>query len=67
LPSIPVPLAKPDPAIPLDLQLLVNGIYDRYRYARSIDYNKPLTPPLTSEEADWLKQLLRAHAKPQKR
>jgi hypothetical protein len=67
LPSIPVPLAKPDPAIPLDLQLLVNGIYDRYRYARSIDYTKILTPPLSPEDADWLNQQLRARAKPQKR
>src|SRR6185503_15992143 len=41
LPAIQVPLAKPDADISLDLQPLIDGIYQRYRYARSIDYTQP--------------------------
>ena len=60
LPRIPVPLAKPDPDIALDIQPMIDEIYDRFRYARSIDYRKPLSPPLDIAEAGWLKQQLQA-------
>jgi hypothetical protein len=56
LPVIPVPLAKPDPDVPLDLQPMIAEIYQRFRYLRSIDYTKALTPPLDTAEAVWLKQ-----------
>ena len=59
-PSIPVPLAKPDPDIPLDLQPMIDAIYQRSRYERSIDYSRPLTPPLHAAETGWLKQQLEA-------
>jgi hypothetical protein len=58
LPTIPVPLARPDPDIPLDLQPMIAAIYQRSRYKRSIDYNKPPSPPLSPEEAAWLQQQL---------
>jgi hypothetical protein len=59
LPAIPVPLAKPDHDVPLELQPMVDEIYRRFRYERSIDYRKPLNPPLDSAGALWLeKQLL---------
>jgi hypothetical protein len=60
LPSIPVPLAKPDPDILLDLKPMIDSIYERSRYARSIDYSKPLNPPLGQEEARWLEKQLGA-------
>ncbi len=59
-PSIPVPLAKPDPDIPLDLQPMIDAIYERSRYERSINYSKPLSPPLHAAETGWLKQQLQA-------
>jgi hypothetical protein len=65
LPPIPVPLAKPDPPILLSLQPLIQGTYQDARYQQSIDYTKPLSAPLTAEEAAWLAQQLRALAKPQ--
>ena len=64
LPAIPVPLAKPDPDLSLSLQPLVEVIYQRYHYERSIDYAKPLTPPLDAADADWLEQQLRARSRP---
>jgi hypothetical protein len=59
-PAIPVPLAKPDPDITLELQPMFDAIYQRFRYERSIDYKKPLTPPLAAADSTWLKQQLRA-------
>jgi Protein of unknown function (DUF4058) len=63
LPVIPVPLAKPDSDIPLDLQPMIDGIYQRFRYPRSIDYSKSLTPPLDAAETDWLRQQLHVRQK----
>jgi hypothetical protein len=59
LPTIPVPLSKPDPDIPLSLQPMVEAVYERSRYAEDIDYSRPLTPPLTAEQEAWLRGRLR--------
>jgi hypothetical protein len=56
VPSVPVPLAKPDPDIPLNLQTMIDSIYQRSRYERSIDYMKPLSPPLSDAETAWLEK-----------
>jgi Protein of unknown function (DUF4058) len=53
-------LAKPDADIPLNLQPMIDAIYERSRYERSINYSKPLTPPLRAAETGWLKQQLQA-------
>jgi hypothetical protein len=57
LPSIPIPLAVPDPDVTLHLQPLVGSIYNRLRYEETIDYDKPLVPPPTRAEKRWLKQV----------
>jgi Protein of unknown function (DUF4058) len=57
-PAIPIPLAKPDPDILVDLQPMIDVVYERSRYARSIDYSKPLSPPLGEVETAWLGQRL---------
>jgi hypothetical protein len=59
LPTIPVPLSKPDPDIQLELQPLIEAIYERGRYEEEIDYAEPLTPPLSAEETAWLQRQLR--------
>jgi hypothetical protein len=59
LPEIPVPLAKPDADIPLRLQPMIEAIYKRSRYDGSINYSKPLKPPLRGVEATWVKAQLR--------
>lgn len=59
LPTIPIPLAQPDPDISINLQAMVEAIFARSRYSRSIDYSKPLTPPLPLEEQQWVEQQLR--------
>jgi hypothetical protein len=57
-PEIPVPLASPDPDVPLALGPLIDAVYVRSRYARRIDYTKPLRPPLTPEQAACLQGTL---------
>jgi hypothetical protein len=58
LPEIPVPLANPDPDVSLALQPMIEAIYTRARYGRSIDYRRPLTPALSNEEQAWLAERL---------
>jgi Protein of unknown function (DUF4058) len=67
LPTVPVPLSKPDADLTLDLQPLVDGIYARSRYAQSIDYSRPLKPSLTTAEAAWLQRRLTPAKAPSKR
>ncbi len=59
LTPVPVPLAKPDPDVRLELQPLIDGIYERHRYAQSIDYRNPPDPPLSPQEVTWLQGRLR--------
>lgn len=63
LPPLPVPLLSPDPDIPLNLQPMIEAIYRRFRYEQSIDYTRPLAPPLMPEEAVWLERQLQARRK----
>ena len=62
LPEITVPLASPDPDVALDLQPMIDAIFVRNRYGRTIDYSRPLTTPLMPEEAVWVEQQLRGAA-----
>ena len=58
LPTIPVPLAGTDPDVAVDLQSIVNTVYDRDGYDYSLDYRRPPEPPLSETDAVWLQQLL---------
>jgi hypothetical protein len=60
LPTIPIPLTRPDPDIALALQPMVEAIYQRSRYAQDIDYTRPLDPPLSPEQIAWLQERVRA-------
>jgi hypothetical protein len=62
LPVIPIPLLPSDPDVTLALQPLVDTIYERSRYAQTVKYDRPLSPPLPKAEADWVEQLLKAQA-----
>jgi hypothetical protein len=57
LPTIPVPLAAPDPDVLLDLQTLLHRIYDRAHYNRFIYANQP-EPALSSEDQEWARQFI---------
>jgi hypothetical protein len=59
LPKISVPLEQPDPDVPLELQPMIEAIYQRSRYEHDIDYSQPCQPPLSPAEAAWLEQRLK--------
>jgi hypothetical protein len=58
LPPVPVPLLRPAPDVSLDLQRMVEAIYSRSRYDRSIDYSLPLDPPPSAEQAAWVRRIV---------
>ena len=62
LPVLPVPLREHEPRIHLDLQALLDHAYAAGRYDDT-DYNARLDPPLSSEDAEWAAQLLKAAGK----
>src|SRR5262249_22633027 len=66
LPEVPVPLASPDPDLPLAFQPMIGPFSERPRSARRLDYTKPLTPPLSPEETAWLAERLRSKEVPPK-
>jgi hypothetical protein len=60
LPSIPIPLLRPDPDVMLDMGLALRTAYERARYDLRINYALPPNPPLTPEQAEWAKALMSA-------
>jgi hypothetical protein len=60
LPEIPVPLIAPDPDSSLALQPLIDDIYRRSRYGRSLKYDVPLRPAPSPAEASRIEEHLTA-------
>lgn len=59
LPTIPVPLRKPDADAVLDLQRALETIYDLSSYDQSINYADAPPPPLSPDNQIWLDEYLR--------
>lgn len=59
IPKFLLPLQSEDTEIVLDLQSLLNGIYNRARYHLAIDYNQEPVPSLKPEDKTWLDIFLR--------
>lgn len=57
LPEIPIPLRAPDPDAKLDLQKVLNTVYDSARYEPLLYQGTP-QPPLPPEDAQWARQYL---------
>ncbi len=58
LPAIPIPLAKGDPDVSLDLQFVFDTVYDRAGYDYSIDYGMDISPSLSKSEKQWVAGIL---------
>ncbi|HEY3998985.1 MAG TPA: DUF4058 family protein [Candidatus Xenobia bacterium] len=58
LPSVPVPLLEDDPEVELDLQSAFQQVYDRARYDVILNYQRPLAPPMSEDDAAWIRTLL---------
>lgn len=61
LPRILVPLAEPDADIVLELQPLLDYFYDRARMAQRLDYRCDPPMRLSTSDAEWADELLRAN------
>jgi Protein of unknown function (DUF4058) len=60
LPTIGIPLLRDDPDVPLGLQVAFEAAYDRAGYDYSLDYRRPVEPPLTDADAAWAREVLAA-------
>jgi hypothetical protein len=58
LPVVRIPLKKPDRDIELDLQAVLDSVYDRSGYDMKLDYRLDPVPPLSDDKASWARQLL---------
>jgi hypothetical protein len=58
LPTVPVPLAGVDPDAALHLQAIFTSAYDRAGYDYSLDYRRPVEPPLGEADAAWTQEIL---------
>ncbi|MBI4662873.1 MAG: DUF4058 family protein [Verrucomicrobia bacterium] len=59
LPTVPVPLLRPDPDVPLELQAAVRACFDLVRYERLLDYLQlPPAPPLSESDGAWVADCL---------
>jgi hypothetical protein len=56
--AFPVPLNQGEPEPVVDLQKLLNEVYERARFDLAIDYSQPVKPPLPQEEEAWVAELL---------
>lgn len=63
LPEIPIPLRSTDAPVKMPLQSLFDAVYQDGRYGQTIDYSKPLDPPLNPDDDAWAHQLLKSAAK----
>ncbi len=58
LPAVPIPLRPTDRDVLLDLQSVIDQIYEKGRYSEDIDYSEPLRPPSSMADAEWAAKLL---------
>ena len=59
IPPFALPLKAIGEQVMVDLQTVVNGIYDRGGYSLRIDYQQPIpAPALATEDQQWVNELL---------
>ena len=63
LPTIPIPLKKGEPEVPVNLQQVFTTVYDRARYQLSLKYGQSLSVPLPEADTIWLRELPLANRK----
>jgi hypothetical protein len=61
LPRIKVPLADPDPDVPLDIQAALHQVYWEGRFMRRVRYDEPCEPPLSDKDQQWANECWAAY------
>ncbi|OUL28703.1 hypothetical protein BV372_24480 [Nostoc sp. T09] len=59
IPPFPIPLMTGEAEPILNLQPLLDRVYEKGRYYLAIDYTKPPQPPLSEDDRQWAEILLR--------
>lgn len=60
IPEFPLPLKEVEEAVIVDLQTVIQGIYDRSGYSIRIDYQKPVPlPTLSALDQQWVNELIK--------
>jgi hypothetical protein len=59
LPRVTVPIVETEPDLVVDLQIILNRIYEEGPFARRIDYQRDPPVPLSPADAAWADALLR--------
>jgi hypothetical protein len=60
LPIVPLPLAHGDPDVMVDLQAVLDTVYDRAGYDRLLNYAAPLVPAVGAEAQRWVDEIFRS-------
>jgi hypothetical protein len=60
LPILKIPLRDGEEPAQLALQPLLEKAYQNGKYARTIDYSRPLDPPLQEDDTLWARSLLKS-------
>jgi hypothetical protein len=63
LPTIPIPLKRDEPEVPLDLQQVFTTVYDRARYQLSLNYSARPSAPVSEADSGWLRSQLAGRVK----
>ncbi|WP_019501275.1 DUF4058 family protein [Pseudanabaena sp. PCC 6802] len=58
IPAFPIPLDVGEIEPIIDLQRLLNEVYERARFDLAIDYGRSLKPELSSQETEWIATVL---------
>ncbi|XHX78568.1 MAG: DUF4058 family protein [Stenomitos frigidus ULC029] len=58
IPTFPLPLKAGDGEPLVDLNEILNGVYERAGFDLRIDYTQPPQPPLSQDDLSWLTTLL---------
>jgi hypothetical protein len=56
---VPIPLMLGEVEPILELQPLLDSVYEKGRYYLAIDYSQPPQPPLSGEYTRWVETLLK--------
>jgi hypothetical protein len=59
IPAFPLPLRVGDSEPVIDLQVLLNQVYEIYDYDLVVDYSQEVFPALSQDDANWVDKLLR--------
>lgn len=59
LPTIAIPLRRDDADATLNLQSLIDRVYQNGAYAMDLDYARPPVPPLEAQDMEWAAGVLR--------